>query len=237
MTENRLETDPIFQNAEEIFNRVQHAAAQSGRSPKDIQVVAVTKTVPWERVNRAVDAGFSVLGENRVQEFLEKRPHYPLDRCSVHFIGTLQTNKVKYIIDKVDMIQSVGSLRLAQEIDRQAKKHGKTMDILLEVNIGREESKSGILPAYFEQTLWDIAALKNTHIRGLMAIPPQTSSEEQNNDYFLQMHQLFIDIQAKKMDNVNMDFLSMGMSQDFESAICCGANMVRIGTSLFGSRK
>jgi pyridoxal phosphate enzyme (YggS family) len=237
MMENLSATDPIWENARDIFDRAAKAAVQSGRAPEEIRILAVTKTVPWERVGRAVEAGFSVLGENRVQEFLEKYPHYPLDQCSVHFIGTLQTNKVKYIIDKVDMIQSVDSIRLAREIDRQAKKHGRVMDVLLEVNIGAEESKSGFLPECLEEALPEISGFKNIHVRGLMAIPPKTPPEAQNDYYFLRMRQLFVDIQRKKIDNINMDFLSMGMSQDFESAILSGANMVRIGTSLFGGRK
>ncbi|MDD2956186.1 MAG: YggS family pyridoxal phosphate-dependent enzyme [Oscillospiraceae bacterium] len=236
MTENLSTIDSLPENAKQIWERVAEAARQSGRRPEDIQVLAVTKTVPWERVNLAVEQGFSVLGENRVQEFLDKSPHYP-PGCPIHFIGRLQTNKVKYIAGKVAMIQSVDSLRLAKEIDRQAEKHGRVMDILIEVNIGREESKGGVLPEDLDDFLQAVSVMRHLHVRGLMAIPPQNAHSGAENEYFLQMRKLFVDIRSKKIDNIDMDYLSMGMSGDFESAILCGANMVRIGSALFGGRK
>ena len=212
------------------------AAQRSGRSPQDIHVMAVTKTVPPQLVNVAIQEGITLLGENRVQEFLEKESAYQLDRAQVHFIGHLQTNKVKYIIDKVTMIQSLDSLRLAQEIDRLAKTHQREMDVLVEVNIGRELSKSGIFPEQVEEFLEQLSRFSSLHVKGLMCIPPPISQNPENLHFFDNMAQLFIDMKEKKIDNVSMDFMSMGMSSDYAEAIEAGANLVRIGTALFGKR-
>ena len=179
----------------------------------------------------------TLLGENRVQEYLDKRDQYELEGCSVHFIGSLQTNKVKYIIDKVDMIQSVNSLKLAKEIQKRASGCGRVMDILLEVNIGEEESKSGIMPADLQELAKAVCEMPNLRLSGLMAIPPFDATAEQSRYYFSRMNDLFLDMQAKKLDNSNVRVLSMGMSGDFETAIECGSNLVRLGTILFGKRK
>ena len=209
------------------------AAKESGRSADDIILLGATKTVSAEAVNHALKNGLKYIGENKVQELLDKFPK--LSGGNRHFIGHLQTNKVKYIIDKVEMIESVSSVKLAREIDRRARDFGKTMDILLEVNIGGEESKSGFGPEELEGALAEINELKNVKIKGLMTIPPAGTPED-TRKYFLKMQQLFVDISAKNIDNVSMVYLSMGMSSDFAEAIRCGANIVRVGTSLFGAR-
>ena len=235
MTE-KFSSDHVRENCKEILERVAMAAQRSGRSPQDIHVMAVTKTVPPQLVNVAIQEGITLLGENRVQEFLEKESAYQLDRAQVHFIGHLQTNKVKYIIDKVTMIQSLDSLRLAQEIDRLAKTHQREMDVLVEVNIGRELSKSGIFPEQVEEFLEQLSRFSSLHVKGLMCIPPPISQNPENLHFFDNMAQLFIDMKEKKIDNVSMDFMSMGMSSDYAEAIEAGANLVRIGTALFGKR-
>ena len=208
----------VAQTVLEIQQKVAQKARSLSIDPDSICIMAVTKTVAPELVNAAIGQGIRLLGENQV-----------------HFIGTLQTNKVKYIVDKVDMIESVNSLRLAQEIDRQCKKISRRMDILVEVNIGREESKSGILPEELDGVLDQLARLSNIRVRGLMAIPP-AGPEEETRQYFAKMQQLFVDRKAKKLDNSSMDFLSMGMSHDYLTAIEYGANILRLGTAMFGKR-
>ena len=180
--------------------------------------------------------GIAVCGENRVQELLEKYELSAYGSADLQFIGTLQTNKVKYLIGKVSLIQSVGSLRLAQAIDRAAGKHGIRQPILLEVNIGREQAKSGFMPNEIWEFLDKTSELGNLDIRGLMAIPPAAPSDGNNLYYFHEMSQLFIDISTKKYDNVSMACLSMGMTNDFEDAISCGSTMIRVGTAIFGGR-
>lgn len=222
------------ENYKGITENIAEAALKSGRKPQDITLLAATKTVDIGVINHAIEAGINVIGENRVQEFLSKYEEYaPV--CK-HFIGHLQTNKVKDIIDKVSLIHSVDSYRLAEEISRQAVKRGITVDILLEINIGDEQSKSGF--AYDEalDAVAKIALLEGIKIKGLMAIPPICEKGDQNRPYFAKMKKLFIDISTKKIDNSSMDILSMGMSDDYEIAIEEGANMVRLGTALFGRR-
>ena len=219
----------------EIQERVARAAEASGRRPEEVRLMAVTKTVEVERINQAIDCGIRLIGENKVQELLSKYDQLKKDGLEIHLIGHLQTNKVKYIIDKVSMIQSADSLRLLEEIDRQAGKHGRIMQVLVEVNIGHEESKTGVLPEEAETLIREGAKLKNLHIRGLMAIPP-VDEPENAALYFEKMRKLFIDIGEKKIDNVTMEILSMGMSGDFEEAIAGGSNLVRVGTALFGRR-
>lgn len=221
----------IRENYQRIRERIDNAAVQCGRRPEDITFMAVTKTVPPERVNAAIDCGITQLGENRVQEYLSKKDAYDR-RAHVQFIGQLQTNKVKYIVDSVSMIQSVDSLRLAQEISRQAQRVDKVQEVLLEVNIAGEESKGGIAPEALEELLYQAAALPNLHVCGLMTIPPPTDSEK----FLCRMQQLYIDISAKNIDNIDMRVLSMGMSGDYEAAIRYGSTLVRIGSALFGKR-
>ena len=189
-----------------------------------------------EHVRAAIDAGISVCGENRVQELLEKYEQHAYDGADLQFIGTLQTNKVKYLVGKVSLIQSVGSIRLGEAIAKEAAKHGLQQDILLEINIGREPAKSGLLIEELEEAIGLLRQKESLCIRGLMAIPPIADETSKNFGYFSEMHQVFVDILTKKYDNVNMDYLSMGMTNDFETAIACGANMVRIGTAIFGAR-
>lgn len=221
-------------NFAEIKQKIAAAAKKSGRTEKDITLLAATKTVDIETINYAIKSGIEFIGENRVQEFLSKYDGYsPVHK---HFIGHLQTNKVKDIINRVELIHSVDSYRLAEEISRQAVKNGKTMDILLEINIGNEESKSGFAPQDAVSAAEKISEFDGVRIRGLMAIPPICENAEQNRPYFAKMKKLFIDIGDKKIDNSNMDILSMGMSDDYEIAIEEGATTVRIGTALFGRR-
>ena len=211
----------VEENLKRIREAIAEAARKSGRRPEDITLLAATKTVPAEVVNHAISLGVAHIGEN------------PVD---LQFIGHLQTNKVKYLIDKVSMIQSVENERLAAEISRLAVRAEKSMDVLVEVNIGREENKSGVLPEKLEDLLERIAVLPGVHVRGLMAIPPARASEAETMQFFSKMNQYFVDIGAKRMDNIDMHILSMGMSADYAMAISAGANMVRVGSSLFGPR-
>lgn len=224
------------QNYADILTRAAAAAEKSGRRPEEITLLAATKTVSPEVMNYAFSKGIRYMGENRVQEFLSKYDELQLDGVTRHFIGHLQTNKVRMILDKVEMIESVDSVRLASCIGEQAARAGRVMDILLEVNIGREESKSGLLPENVEAAVREIAQIEGVCVQGLMAIPPICDDEKTARKYFAQMRQLFIDIKAKNIDNSNMVCLSMGMSDDFDIAIEEGANLVRIGTALFGRR-
>ena len=222
------------ENFKEIVENIKTAALKSGRNPEEIMLLAATKTVDVDVVNYAIDKGIDYIGENRVQEFLSKYDYY--NPVNMHFIGHLQTNKVKDIIDKVSLIHSVDSYRLAEEISRQAVKRGIKMDVLLEINIGNEESKSGFRYDEVFDAVEKISKFDGLSIRGLMAIPPICENSEQNRPYFAKMRKLFIDIGAKKIDNSSMDILSMGMSDDYTVAIEEGANMVRLGTALFGRR-
>lgn len=233
MTE-KLSEAKLAENLWIIRENIAAAAARGGRSEKDVRLMAVTKTVSPELVNAAIRGGVDLLGENRVQEYLEKRDSYL--PAEVHMIGHLQTNKVKYIIDKVRMIESVDSLKLAREIDRCASRAGKVMDVLIEVNVGGELSKSGTAPQDALSLVEQIAELSSVRIRGLMTIPPICSSKEQSMHYFSLLRQIAVDISAKNSHNVSMEFLSMGMSHDYEAAVEMGANIVRIGSALFGQR-
>lgn len=231
-----LDAQQVRQNAARILEEVAREAARAGRDPAEIRVMAVTKTVDPQLVNEAIAAGIHLLGENKAQELCAKYDAYQKEGTEIHFIGHLQTNKVRQIVDKVSMIHSVDSLRLAQEIDRQCQKLDKVMPVLLEVNIGREESKGGVLPEQLEELLGQLTPLSHIQVRGLMAIPPVCEKPEEIDQYFSQMQQLFIDIKAKKLDNINMDCLSMGMSGDYLRAVRFGSNILRIGTALFGRR-
>lgn len=223
------EFDYILENYKEICYNVNNAREKYGKG--DVRIMAVTKTVPFEKVNFMVENGLTLLGENRVQEYLSKKDCYD-KRAEVHFIGHLQTNKVKYIADSVSLIQSVDSLKLANEINKQAAKASKAMDILIEINIGDEVSKSGIDKSELFELVSQISELDNVRIKGLMAIPPIGAGEE----IFDKMNELFCLTKEKEMERVSMDILSMGMSGDYELAIKHGSNLVRIGTKLFGAR-
>lgn len=219
-----------------VQERIARAAERAGRDAKEITLVAASKMNDAERVRAAIKAGITVCGENRVQELLEKYEQHAYDGADLQFIGTLQTNKVKYLVGKVSLIQSVGSVRLGEAIAKEAAKHGLQQDILLEVNIGREPAKSGLLVEQLDEAIGLLREKESLCIRGLMAIPPIADETTKNFSYFSEMHQVFVDILTKKYDNVNMDYLSMGMTNDFETAIACGANMVRVGTAIFGAR-
>ena len=221
----------VDENYRRIFHNVNEAKEKYGRSDDHIEIMAVTKTVDPEIVNHAISScGIKTLGENRVQEYLSKKDVYL--PASVHFIGGLQTNKVKYIIDSVDMIQSVDSVKLAAEINKHAGRIGKVQDVLVEVNIGGEESKGGIAPEALYDMIYEIAEFPNIKVKGLMTIPPAAGSEK----FLCRMQELYIDISEKRIDNINMSFLSMGMSGDYELAVKYGSNIVRIGSALFGAR-
>ena len=224
--------EEIRENYLRICEDISNASAAVGRKDKP-RIMAVTKTVAPERINYAIGLGIGLLGENRVQEYMDKRDSY--SEAEVHFIGSLQTNKVKYIIDKVSMIHSVDNMRLAAEIDRRAEQHGLVMDILTEINIGEEETKSGISAQSASAFCTEIAGLKNVRLRGLMCIPPPGCSES----VFASMQELFEKLKSdcKKRDNTQFDTLSMGMSGDYAAATKYGATIVRIGSALFGYRK
>lgn len=234
MTERSL--NDVEYNYKLINERIAEAAQKVGKNREDITFLAATKTVEPEIINYAISLGLDHIGENKVQELLSKYEAYDLEKCSLQFIGHLQTNKVRQIVDKVDLIQSVDSLKLAKEIANQALKHNKTTDILVEVNIGREENKSGVFEESLEELLMQIAQIKGISVKGLMTIPPICDNRHKILNYFHKMHNLFIDISQKKLDNINMTILSMGMSADYYEAILEGANMVRVGSALFGAR-
>lgn len=225
----------IRENIERIRREIDQAARETGRTGADITLVGASKMNDAEACQEAIAAGIDVLGENRVQEMTAKLAQNAYDGVPLHFIGHLQRNKVKQVVGKAALIQSVGSEELLREIDRQAEKLGLVQDILLEVNIGGEAAKSGFAPA----ALADAAALARTlphvRVRGLMTIPPADASREENMVYFQKVHALYVDINEKMYDN-KWEYISMGMSGDFADAIRCGSNMVRVGTAIFGAR-
>lgn len=225
----------IKENFDIIKNNVQKAIERSGRTDGVI-LLAASKMNSADRINAAVDAGVEYIGENKVQELLEKYDGINRDKVTIHFIGHLQTNKVKYIIDKVDMIQSLDSLSLAKEIDKQAKKHGIVMKTLVEINICGEESKSGVSPEELEKFLVEVSKFENIRVMGLMSIPPVMTDEDTQRKIFRKIMKIYVDISGKNIDNINMSILSMGMSDDYELAIEEGSTMIRVGSSLFGKR-
>lgn len=226
----------IEQNVKDIRQRITQAAKAAGRDPDEILLVAATKMNDAQAVRDAVSAGVDACGENRVQELQQKNADYAYEGKPLYFIGHLQKNKVKYLVGVVDLIQSVDSLELIDLINRKAASLGIVQNILLEVNIGREEAKSGLMKEELNTVLCQMGQYPNVKVCGLMAIPPASDDPEMTRPYFAQMRQLFIDIGMKKYDNVSMDFLSMGMTHDYETAIEEGSNMVRIGTGIFGAR-
>ena len=230
----KLSAEEFDLNYQGVLKRLKSAAEKSGRDISEITLLAATKTVDADTINYAIEKGITHIGENRVQELISK--HGLLRPAHSHFIGHLQTNKVKDIIDKVEMIESVDSIRLANEISKQAQKRGIVMDVLLEINIGGEESKSGFAPEDAEKAVSEVAKLDGIRVKGLMTIPPATDLPEESRKYFREMYKLFIDIRGKNIDNSSMSVLSMGMSNDFDIAVEEGANLVRVGTSLFGRR-
>lgn len=236
MMENRSTPEEVRQNLREIRDRIAEAARSSGRDPGEVRLMAVTKTVPPELVNAAWEEGVRLFGENRAQELLEKADRYTFGPEEIHFIGTLQTNKVRQILGKVSCIQSVNSLRLAEEIQRRAVALGITVDVLLELNIGGEESKTGMAYSQLEKILEELAGFSALQVKGLMCIPPFRKNSLETEGYFERMHKIFVDIRDKKIDNISMETLSMGMTGDYELAVRQGSNIVRIGTGIFGKR-
>ena len=226
----------IADNLARVRENIARAAQKAGRDPGDILLVGASKMNDAARVREAIAAGLPACGENRVQELLEKNAQGAYEGAELHFIGTLQRNKVKYLVGLVKLIHSVDSVELMREIDRQARKRGLVQDILLEVNAAGEASKSGFAPEALPEMLAAASEFPGLRVRGLMTIPPICSTGMENLPYFLLLNKLFIDNGEKKYDNVRMDFLSMGMSGDYEAAISCGANMVRVGTAIFGPR-
>lgn len=226
------EVEKVVENVRRVTAEVEEARSKYRSSDDRVRIMAVTKTVPPELVNAALECGIPLLGENRVQEYLRKKDAYKAG-VPVHFIGQLQQNKVRQIMGLVNVIQSVDSLRLAAEIDRQARRLGITAEIFIEVNIGREPSKGGVLPEALSGFLSELTNFSNFMIRGLMTIPPKGNAEK----FFYEMQKLFIDNRGKSGDNIDICELSMGMSNDFSLAVQYGATMVRIGTGLFGTRK
>ena len=223
-------------NYQLINERIAEAAQKIGKAREDITFLAATKTVDAATINHAISLGLDHIGENRVQELLAKYEEYDLENCSLQFIGHLQSNKVRQIVGKVDLIQSVDSFKLANEISAQSLKRNVHTDLLVEVNIGREENKSGVFEENLKELLCQIAELDGISVQGLMTIPPICDNKQKISHYFNKMHRLFIDISQKKLDNINMHILSMGMSDDYYEAILEGATMVRIGSALFGAR-
>ena len=226
----------IRESVARVRANIAAAAEKAGRRPEDICLVAASKMNDSSRVRAAIAAGVKICGENRVQEMVEKQAQGAYEGAELHFIGHLQKNKVKQVVGLASLIQSADSLELIRLIDKTARARGILQDILLEVNIGGEGSKSGFSPDVLSGALAEVGALASVRVRGLMTIPPKCASPQEIEPYFVRMKQLFIDICEKKYDNTSMDFLSMGMSADYETAIACGANMVRVGSAIFGER-
>ncbi len=226
----------IEENLKYIRNDIADAASSAGRSPDDIHLMAVTKTVESRFINHAINNGVKLIGENKVQEFLLKEPELALDSCKAHLIGHLQSNKVKKIIGMVDTIQSVDTVSIAKEIGKRSVEAGVLTKVLLEVNVGNEESKFGFSQEEVFERACEIAEISGISIDGLMCVAPICEKDAEIRAIFSNMRRLFIDISAKKIDNINMNVLSMGMSGDYKQAILEGANLVRIGSAIFGAR-
>lgn len=226
----------IAENVAAIRTAMESAARDAGRDPKEIKLCAATKMNDAAAVRQAIAAGVDVCGENRVQELTQKLGEKAYVGAPVHFIGHLQTNKVRQVVGKVDLIQSVGSLHLLEAVNKEAARQNLRQDILLEVNIGEEAAKTGFAASEILPLIDKIDSFSNICVRGLMAIPPISENPGDNSKFFLKMREIYVDIRAKKKDNVQVDCLSMGMSGDYLDAIRCGSTMVRIGTAIFGER-
>lgn len=225
----------VAENYRMVDKKVQEACARAGRDRNEVTLIAVSKTKPVAMIQEAMAAGANVFGENKVQELCDKYELLPKD-LHWHLIGHLQRNKVKYIIGKVDLIHSVDSLRLAEEISKEAVKKETEENILIEVNVAEEESKFGITVSDCETFIREIAKLEHISVQGLMTIAPFVENAEDNRKYFAKLRELSVDIAAKNIDNVSMCNLSMGMTGDYQVAIEEGATMVRVGTGIFGHR-
>lgn len=225
----------VMENLIEVNKRIQAALRRAGRSPKDVTLVAVSKTKPAAMIREAYEAGSRDFGENKVQELVEKSKILPAD-IRWHMIGHLQRNKVRNVIHKTVLIHGVDSLRLAAQIEEESSKQALVTDILLEVNVAEEESKYGFRLEGAENALREIAAFPHIHVCGLMTIPPFVNNSEENRCFFKKLYQFYVDMGGKNIDNVTMSMLSMGMTGDYEVAIEEGATLVRVGTGIFGTR-
>ncbi len=225
--------ETIKNNLEIINEKIKKAALKANRNPEEIKLVAVTKTATIEQIKEAINAGVKIIGENKVQEAKEKYQILTAD-TEWHLVGHLQTNKVKYAIEIFDCIQTVDSIKLAKEIDKRSLQFGKTTNVLVEVNVSGEESKYGIKPEEVEPFLKEISEFSRIRVRGLMTIAPIEEDKEKVRPYFRKLRELSKEIKSKNIKNLKMDYLSMGMTDDFEVAIEEGANMVRIGRGIFG---
>lgn len=225
----------VQEQLNEVRQKIVQACERAGRNPSEVKLIAVSKTKPVSMIEEAIACGQTVFGENKVQELCDKIPQLPAN-LEWHLIGHLQRNKVKYIVDKVALIHSVDTVRLAKQISQEAVKAGVTVQILLEVNVAREESKFGFMEEEVEEAVREIAAFPNIQVVGLMTIAPFVADPEENRIYFKKLHQLCVDINKKNIDNIRMSELSMGMTGDYEVAIEEGATMVRVGTGIFGTR-
>ena len=226
----------IQENVAAIKEQMRTAAIAAGRDPGEIQLCAATKMNGSDAVRQAIAAGVDCCGENRVQELVQKQAENAYEGAPVHFIGHLQTNKVRQVVGKVDLIQSVDSLRLLQAIQKEAARQNICQNILLEINIGMEESKTGFREEDILPLLEKIGDYPNIRVKGLMAIPPISQNPGDNRKFFQKIRNLSVDITAKKYDNVCVNVLSMGMSDDYADAIACGSTMIRVGTAIFGAR-
>ena len=226
----------LDKNIGEVRADIEAARAAAGRTD-EVLLLAAVKSADVEEINYIHrELGINDIGENRVQQLLARYDELDRDGLNIHFIGSLQSNKVKYIIDKVCMIHSLDSISLAKEIDRQARKHGKIMDVLIEINIGKEENKSGIMPEDAERFFDEVEAFENIRVRGFMTMAPKCEKNSEFRKYFAESYRIFLDIFAKKSHNIREAFLSMGMSDSYECAILEGSNIVRVGSAIFGSR-
>ena len=227
----------IKENLKQVEENINAACQRAGRDPKEVTLIAVSKTKPVSMIEEAIDYGIKDFGENKVQEMCDKIEKIS-KKLNWHLIGHLQRNKVKYIVDKACLIHSVDSLRLAQQIDSEAKKENVICNILIEVNIAGEESKFGVSKDQVKELLEEIKELTNVHVKGLMTIAPYVEDAEENRGYFREMNKLFIDMRQENADNdnIDMEILSMGMTGDYQVAIEEGATMVRVGTGIFGAR-
>ena len=226
----------IAEKVARIREQMDAAARAAGRDPKEILLCAATKMNDSSRVREAIAAGVDCCGENRIQELVSKDADHAYEGVPVHFIGRLQTNKVKQVVGRVDLIQSVDRLPLLECIEKEAAKRGIIQDILLEVNIAEEESKAGFTEAETLEICQKLGDFPHCRVRGLMAIPPVSKNIGENCRFFLKIRRLSVDIMAKKQHNITRDILSMGMTADFADAIACGSTMIRVGTAIFGAR-
>ncbi len=225
----------VRENLIKVQQKIDEACERSGRDPKEVTLIAVSKTKPIEMIEEAIDAGKTQFGENKAQEMKEKYEALPKN-LEWHFIGHLQTNKVKYVVGRAGLIHSVDSLHLAEAIEKECEKKDVHANILVEVNVAGEDSKFGIKPEETESLIRQIAKLPRVHVRGLMTIAPFVEKPEENRPIFYKLHKLLVDISAKNIDNIDMNVLSMGMTNDYEIAVEEGATHVRVGTGIFGER-